>query len=393
MKHHAGLIGLLLIGVASFAYAMFQGGFVSWFLLYAIIPFLIFALIIYFYPVRKMTVERELTSGELTRGQTLEVTLHITRNDWWPLYYMKVRDYPPFKDYEPKQRIVFVGFRRSITLTYAIEKLPRGIYIFDDVELELVDLLGWLRKSWIVSSPHQITVYPRVTDLFYTPIASNYDQGAARARFQAHKENSVATGVREYQPGDRVSWIDWKSFAKSQTLRTKDFEDRQAQDTLLYLDRTEGQSFDDAIDFTLSVVHAMEKSDSTGAFIIPGSKGMMLTTVQHQGHVERAKRELATTEAIEAQAMRRLISEDKRLGTFKGIICITAYLEKTRIEALTHMTPNLREGICFVVKGENAPRLTSAELPVEEYAKARGWSVITVSPSQFPDAFGEVAKR
>lgn len=340
-----------------------------------------------------MTAVRELTEGELTRGQTLNVVLHIKRTDWWPLYYMKVKDQPPFPEHEAKQRVVFIGFRREILLNYSIEKLPRGVYQFDAIEVELVDLLGWLRKKWVISSPQQVTVYPRVTDLLYTPIASNYDQGAARARFQAHKENSVATGVREYQPGDRVSWIDWKSFAKSQTLRTKDFEDRQAQDTLVYVDRTIGSSFDDAIDFTLSVVQAMESSDSTGSFIIPGPQGLLLPVVQHQGHVEKAKRELATLEPLDSKSMRRLISDDKRLGNFKGIICITAQLEKERIEALTNMTPRLREGICFVIKAEGAPRLTATEVPVEDYAQARGWTIITLTPTQFVDAFGEVAKR
>ena len=393
MKHHAGLIGLLGLAFTIFAYAMFQGGFVSWFLLYATLPFLAFAFIIYFYPVRKMSATRTFTEGELTRGQKLEVEIHIKRSDWWPLYYMKVTDQPPFPEETPKSRVVFIGFRREVVLNYSIEKLPRGAYEFNALELELVDLLGWLLKQWTISTPQQVVVYPRITELSYTPIASNYDQGAARARYQMHKENAVATGVREYQPGDRVSWIHWKSFAKSQTLRTKDFEDRQAQDTLVYLDLTESKSFDDAVDFTISVVQAMASSDTTGAFILPGSRGMFLPAITHQGHVERVKRELATIEPLEEKWMRRLVAEDKRLGTFKGIICITAELDKNRVEAMTHMTPQLREGLYFVVKTEASPKLTAAELSVVDYAQARGWSVVVLPPSQFTEAFLEVLKR
>ena len=58
------------------------------------------------------------------------------------------------------------------------------------------------------------------------PISMQYDQGASQTRFSLIKDTTMATGVREYVPGDRFSWIHWKSFAKNGELRTKEFEDR-----------------------------------------------------------------------------------------------------------------------------------------------------------------------
>ena len=52
----------------------------------------------------------------------------------------------------------------------------------------------------------------------------------------------MATGVRDYQAGDRVTWIHWKSFARTQNLMTKEFEDRQSEDILVLLDGRESES-------------------------------------------------------------------------------------------------------------------------------------------------------
>lgn len=393
MTHHAGLIRIIIIGIIVFSYAMFQGGFVSWFLFYATLPFLLFAMIIYLYPIKKLNVTRTFLDTDFTRGQTLDLSIALSREDRWPLYYVKVTDRHPFVMHEKKQRVLFLGFRREVTLTYQIESLPRGMYTFEAVDIELVDLLGWVRKSWTVGVPQQITVYPRVTDFMYVPIASNYEQGAALARYQVHKESTVVTGIREYQPGDRVSWIHWKSFAKNQTLRTKDFEDRQAQDTLIYLDRSTSDNFDDAVDFTLSVIQAMTKSESTGAFAVGGQNGLNMPVVTHQGHFERVRRYLATVEEVPNKQMLRILSEEKKLSNYKGILYIGTSLQKDCVEALTHAAPQVREGIYFIIKPDGSPRLTSAELHAETYLKARGWTTITLTPAQFTEAFGEVAKR
>lgn len=393
MKHHLGLLKLLLIGVVTFSYAMFQGGFVSWFLFYATLPFLLFATIIYVYPISKLSVSRSFSETDLTRGQGLDVFVTLKRSDWWPLYYAKVTDLHPFTHLEKQQRVIFLGFRREITLYYSIANLPRGLHTFEATEVEVVDLLGWVRKSRIVEERQTVIVYPKTIDFMYMPIAANFDQGAALARYQLHKESTVATGVREYQPGDRVSWIHWKSFAKNQTLRTKDFEERQAQDTLLYLDRTKSEGLDDTIDFTLSMISAMTKSDATGAFIIPGPGGLELPVVTHQGHYEKARRHLATLEAVPEKQMIQILSEESRLGKYKGVLYMTSQLEQAFVEALVRATPQVREGICFVVQPEYQRQPEVADSREATYLKARGWHVVTLTPSQFTEAFREVGQR
>ena len=40
------------------------------------------------------------------------------------------------------------------------------------------------------------------------------------------KERLVTSGVREYQSGDQLSWINWKATAKTNKMMTNEFEEQ-----------------------------------------------------------------------------------------------------------------------------------------------------------------------
>ena len=85
-----------------------------------------------------------------------------------------------------------------------------------------------------------------MTDIHYVPIDTQYDLGSMISPYNVVKDTTMATGVRDYQSGDRVSWIHWKSFARTQTLMTKEFEDRRSQDLLVILDGRPSETFEEA---------------------------------------------------------------------------------------------------------------------------------------------------
>ena len=64
----------------------------------------------------------------------------------------------------------------------------------------------------------------------------------------------MATGVRDYQSGDRVTWIHWKSFARTQTLMTKEFEDRRSQELFILMDGQTVKTFEELVELTASIL-------------------------------------------------------------------------------------------------------------------------------------------
>lgn len=85
------LLLLILMGV-TFSYAMFQGGFVSWFLFYSFLPFSLYSIFVFLYPLSEFYVERSFESAEYKAGDELKVTITLTRKLPFPLFYLVLED-------------------------------------------------------------------------------------------------------------------------------------------------------------------------------------------------------------------------------------------------------------------------------------------------------------
>src|SRR4051794_10426439 len=99
MKNHflkigsyAKMLGLVGLVLAAFSFAMFQGGFVSWFLFYAFSPFAIYSLFLFFYTLDDFSVNREMNKSEYRAGDNLKATVTFTRKNRFPLLFAMVAE-------------------------------------------------------------------------------------------------------------------------------------------------------------------------------------------------------------------------------------------------------------------------------------------------------------
>ena len=86
---------LFLLFASTFCYAMFQGGFVSWFLFYSFLPFALYAFLFAFYPLKNLTAERRLSQGQYKAGDQLEAFVVLKRKWPFPIMFMIVEDCLP----------------------------------------------------------------------------------------------------------------------------------------------------------------------------------------------------------------------------------------------------------------------------------------------------------
>lgn len=73
---------LFCIFAATFSYAMFQGGFVSWFLFYSFLPFGLYGVAVLLYPLKKWNVTRDMKLQPRFAGEIIFrmiFTLHAPR--------------------------------------------------------------------------------------------------------------------------------------------------------------------------------------------------------------------------------------------------------------------------------------------------------------------------
>ncbi|MBR8646101.1 DUF58 domain-containing protein [[Brevibacterium] frigoritolerans] len=63
----------------------------------------------------------------------------------------------------------------------------------------------------------------------------------------------MVSGVREYQPGDQLSWINWKATARTSEIMTKEFEVQKNRDVFIMLDEKPSDLFEESIEMAASL--------------------------------------------------------------------------------------------------------------------------------------------
>jgi uncharacterized protein (DUF58 family) len=240
-----GMISVTAIFITTFSYAMFQGGFVSWFLMYTLFPFLAYQVIVIFLPMGQLTVTREINKKRCTAGDKVEVTIKINQPFPFPIFYLIVKDHLHGKlanrvtnREASNHRMLFPRFKHNLSFTYEISKLPRGEHEFSEVTIKFGDLFGFIERSHSFRTVTKLAVYPNDRGIEYPFRQEQVQKGNVHSRRKNHQQVTSVVGVREYIPGDRLSWVDWKASARTTELKTKEFEQTLKQEVVLLLDRT-----------------------------------------------------------------------------------------------------------------------------------------------------------
>ena len=390
------LLFVIFLLIFSFSFAMFQGGFVSWFIFYTLLPFALYSFVFFFIPISKIQAERYIQTAQIRKGGKLIVTVKLKRTSRFPMLYLVIKELTQspqlIRHAESQLKTVrMFGIRQTIEWTYEIDHMPRGEHTFDGVEITVSDFFGWVKKSVVLPLKQTVIVYPNVTDMIYMPIETRYDQGAAASPFAIVKDTTMATGVRDYQPGDRVSWIHWKSFARTQTLRTKEFEDRQSQDLFILVDRKASDNFEEQIELTASVLHAVVRNQASAAFLSLGATRFYFPAIQGEDQLQRTMFHLAKVEADLKKPIEQILTKDQAMSKATSVLLITGDLTAGLIEAIPRAAKNLRQCTVFIVV-KKGKKLSRQELTMHQLARSRGMILHVLSQDHFANAFTEVGR-
>lgn len=396
IRSYSRFIFVLFVLLCAFVFAMFQGGYVSWTIFYAILPFVIYSISLFFYPLSLLTVERVIRTPRVQNGEKLTVIITVKRRFRFPLLYTvvseKLRDAGQLLPEEDKLTKIFLfGFRGEIEWEYEIEQMPRGEHVLEGVEVEVTDFFGWIRKTRFIPIKNTILVYPKMTELLYMSIDTENDRGAIISPYNIVKDTTMATGIRDYQSGDRVSWIHWKSFARTQVLMTKEFEDRKSQELTLILDGRPSEMFEGQVEFAASILKEATNHKARIGFLATGPEHVAFPVIESEEQFRRVLIHLAKIKPTDDILTRMPID-------FRGVsqqggstILITGSPDWPFIESVMANMINTKSIICFVIV-EKMTSVSSILLRDIQLAKSKGIAVHTVTKSQFSTAFKGVTR-
>lgn len=389
---------LFFLILLTFSYAMFQGGFVSWFLFYSFLPFAIYCIALSFYSLNELEVTRIVLKSDYNAGEPLKVEVSVKRGKSFPLFYILMEDHlSETLKFAPQQKkpkaLLLPGLKKEFSYQYIIDELPRGEHFFNSISLRIGDPLGLFEKEKKFMIEDKIIVYPAYTELLYRPTENHYDQGLTASRERVQRDTSMATGVRDYQPGDRFSWINWKASAKRNVLMTKEFEQRQSHDVFVVMDCMPDKHFEPVVSFTASLLRAiLKKGAQTGLLTISNERASFPIRGGEQ-HLQQLFYHLAKIEAKCITRFEKVLDTD---GLFiqqsVSFMLVTAQITKPLIEKASFLGQRKGSITVFLIKGQKESP-SEDERSLISIANARGVRIIMVQEGEYKAAFAEVNSR
>lgn len=389
---------MLFLILVTFSYAMFQGGFVSWFLFYSFLPFGLYALGLAFYSIKEIKAERVYTKQEYNAGEKFKASIMLERNFPFPLFYAIAEEQAGEtlagnSDLQKAKTMLFPGFNRVFSFDYTIENLPRGEHLLSGIKLKTGDPLGLIEKEKVLPAENKILVYPAFQEMVYRPVAHHFDQGMTASKERVQRDTSMAIGVREYQPGDRFSWINWKATARRNDIMTKEFEQRQSHDVTILMDCAPEGRFEVVVSFTASVIRAILRKGAQVGLLTSSAERTAFPVRGGDIQQQQLLYHLAKIQDDSPVSFDRVLEAETFLAQQNNsIMLITAQLTKELIEKAAFYNQRNGSVSIFLIKNEQESP-TKTELNLRSSANARGIRLVMVHEGQFSEAFSEVNRR
>lgn len=386
------LIVLVLLIIGTFSYAMFQGGFVSWFLFYSFIPFAVYSLFLTIYRLSHLAVERTLMKTEYNAGESMTVDIIIRRKSAFPLLFLVVEDGLSDQLLFSQERnqaktFLFPGFQKKINWKYEVAHLPRGEHYLHAVRVKTGDPLGLIEKEKYVHVENKILVYPAYQEFIYRPRESHYDQGMTASKERVQRDTSMAIGIREYQPGDRFSWINWKATAKRNDIMTKEFEQRQSHDVYILMDCAPDARFEAIVSFSASLIRAILQKGAQVGFLSSSAERVSVPIRGGEYQQQQLFYHLAKVKDNSPVPIERVLeAESTLLQKSNNLLIVTAQITRPLIERAGLLTTRNESVTIYLLKNEKES-LSQGEIALKAGANARGLKIVLVHDGHFPAVF------
>lgn len=229
--------------------------------------------------VKKMAVLRKL-DHQAFPGEVIPVNLEIWNSSLLPAVWLKIQDYYPIEVAESSSfsQIISLGPHERTHLSYSLRANKRGYYRIGPIHLSSGDLFGLSAERQSEGAYDHLIVYPRIVPLTKVRIPTRSPLGSLPHPQPIFEDPSRLMGKRDYQPGDSIRRIDWKSSAATGQLQTKLFEPSIALESVIFLNlnqedyylRSRGEATELAIIVSASIANWMIAQRQAVGMVVNG---------------------------------------------------------------------------------------------------------------------------
>lgn len=343
--------------------------------------------------LKRMSFERSF-DNKVFPDEIVAVQVRVTNKSWLPAVWLRVQDYFPLEiaDQRSFHQVLSLGPRETAALSYNLKTQKRGTYAVGPFVISTGDLLGMNPEKEMEGPADHITVYPRIVPFSEVRLPSRSPMGSMRARQPVFEDPTRSAGKRDYQPGDSLRRIDWKSTAVTGRLQTKLFEASISLETMLFLNlnaeeyplRTRYEATELAIVVAASLANwIIAQRQAVGLAtnaVDPSSvdsQAIPLPVRKGRSHLMRLLELLARVRALETSGIQALINQQRvHLNWGTTLVVITSNASQALLDELIQAR---RSGLLPVIilcgdNGENRKVMQMSKLlhiPAIEFRSER----------------------
>lgn len=299
-------------------------------------------------PPGQLNARRTLQPNRLFQGEPVQVTLTFT-NTGGALADLLVEDVIPdgLEVVEGDTRLLLsLESGETAEIAYTVVG-KRGLHTLPGPRLTVSDSLGVFRTENQLNLPSTLFVLPvvhKVPAIAIRPRRVRVYPGQIPARTGGSGVEFY--GVREYQPGDPLRWINHRAGARyEQTLFVNDFEQERAVDVGLILDVREstnllagsGSLLEQTIDATVTLADAfLSYGNRVGLFLYGGAIDW---TFPGSGKVQRERilRALARAKMERSQVFDKLSHLPTRLFPVRSQLVLISPLQPDDLDDIVSL--------------------------------------------------------
>jgi len=243
------------------------------------------------------------------------------------------------------------GLRRNgrrLSVRYILQRLPRGRYSFEAVCVEIADPFGLESVNIDLPAPGALLVYPhlvRLDRLFSDSGTQSHD--GRRLLLRRHSGFELH-GVRQYEQGESLRRVHWRSTARRGQLMVKELEDAPRDEIAVLLDADRaavvGESFDMQVRAAGSILESFVRRGRRAVLVVNSERQDVQQVHSGAADWRRALELLAAAEPTgTATAGRLLAAHDSPVARALELAVVTARLEPELVDRLVQRALSRRK--------------------------------------------------
>ena len=196
--------------------------------------------------IRNLSAQRQCDQLTAQVNERVNVIVTVRNDGRLPIPWVLLEDLLPRNAlrHDPpslaltghRMKLAMIRSGQQQTVLYQLMCNRRGYYQLGPLVLETGDLFGLHRRWRVASAPHFLMVYPRVVKLDGYDLASRRPIGEVRMSYRLYEDPTRIAGVRQYQSGDPLNRVHWRSTARTGVLHSKVYEPSTVSGATLLVD-------------------------------------------------------------------------------------------------------------------------------------------------------------